>query len=390
MQDVKEMEHEWVPLVKNAVSKWGTDRATTMAAGLSYYTMFSIAPLLVIVIAVASIAFGHDAAQGRIVGELQGIVGSQTAHLIQTMLARTHKLGGGITATVLGIITLLAGATGVLVELQTDLNVVWKTTPKTSQGVMGFIKDRLLSIGLILVFGFLLLVSLVINAAVDAFGSWLLGLLPAIKYLLEVVNYLISLAVVAGVVAIIYKWLPNTEIDWQDVWVGALVTAILFSIGRFIIGLYMSHASVASSYGAAGSLVVLLLWIYYSSMIFLFGAEFTYCYAHTHGSQSAAGQEKQAAARAARTPASLRPVAQPTVFGAGGVAASHGGERHEAVSGGPATLSAVEKADIRVHSFIRQHLASVLGSAAASGLVSGVLLRRLVLSPKQKKGWLRR
>lgn len=366
------------PVARDAARKWGEDRATTLSAGLSYYTIFSIAPLLIIIISVAGLVFGQQAVQGRLVGQLSGTIGHQSAQLLQTMLAHAQSKSGGIIATIIGLVTLIAGATGVLIELQTDLNVVWKVGPKTSQGVMALLKGRLLSLGLILAFGFLLLVSLVINAALSALTLKQMGPSTLINDLLQVVNYLISLAVITGMFGLILKYLPNIEVEWDDVWVGALVTALLFTIGRFIIGLYMSHAGVTSSYGAAGSLVALLLWIYYSALIFFYGAEFTYQYAHQLGSLAGArGQPERAKA----------PAAQPALgaYATGGAAATHGGERHEAMTGGFEPMSARERGMIRAHSFIGHHLASVLGSAAAGGVTLGVLLRRFVISPKRKR-----
>lgn len=367
------------PVARDAARKWGEDRATTLSAGLSYYTIFSIAPLLLIVISIAGLVFGQQAVQGRLVGQLSGTIGHQSAQLLQTMLAHAQSKSGGIIATLIGLVTLIAGATGVLIELQTDLNVVWKVGPKTGQGVMALLKGRLLALGLILAFGFLLLVSLVINAALSALALKQMGPSTLINDLLQVVNYLISLAVIAGMFGLILKYLPNIQIEWDDVWVGALVTALLFTIGRFIIGLYMGHAGVTSSYGAAGSLVALLLWIYYSALIFFYGAEFTYQFAHQQGSLAGArGQPEKKALPVAAHPAF-------GTYATGGVAATHGGERHEAVTGGFEPMSARERGMIRTHSFIGHHLASVLGSAAAGGVTLGVLLRRFVISPKRKR-----
>jgi membrane protein len=368
------------PVARDAARKWGEDRATTLSAGLSYYTIFSIAPLLIIVISVAGLVFGQAAVQGRLVGQLSGTIGHQSAQLLQTMLAHAQSKSGSIMATLIGLVTLIIGATGVLIELQTDLNVVWKVGPKTSQGVMALLKGRLLSLGLILAFGFLLLVSLAINAALSALALKQMGPSTLLNDLLQVVNYLISLAVIAGMLGLILKYLPNSQIQWDDVWAGALVTALLFTIGRFIIGLYMSHAGVTSSYGAAGSLVALLLWIYYSALIFFYGAEFTYQYAHQLGSLAGTrGQPEQVKAKAAAAPPAVG------AYATGGVAATHGGERHEAVTGGFEPMSTREREMIRARSFIGHHLASVLGSAAAGGVTLGVLLRRFVISPKRNR-----
>ena len=271
-------------LLKQSAREWSNDKAPRLGASLSYYTIFSLAPLLLLVVAVAGLVLGREAAQGQIVQQLSGLVGVETAEAIESILEKAGKNGGGILATVVGTITLIVGATGVLIELQDALNTVWKVVPKPGRGIKGIIRDRMLSFGIVLGFGFLLLVSLVLSAAVAMLDSWIGGMIPGWVIAGYVLSYVISLGLVALVLAAIFKILPDVKISWRDVWIGALVTSVLFHIGKFGISMYIGKASVGSTFGAAGSLAVLLVWIYYSSQIVLFGAEFTRVYANAYGS----------------------------------------------------------------------------------------------------------
>ncbi|HEX4406798.1 MAG TPA: YihY/virulence factor BrkB family protein [Polyangia bacterium] len=272
-------------LLKSAGVEWSNDNAPRLAASLSYYTIFSLAPLLLMVIAVASLALGATAAQGKIVAQLSGLLGADAAKAIQTMLEKASRHGGGVVATVVGFVTLIVGATGVMIELQDALNTVWKVVAKPGRGIRGIIRDRLLSFGIVLGFGFLLLVSLVVSAAVALLDGWLGGLVRGWVVVGYLLSYGLSLGLVALVLAAIFKILPDVKIAWRDVWVGAFVTSGLFHLGKFGISLYIGKASVASSFGAAGSLAVLLVWIYYSSLIVLYGAEFTRVYANEYGTR---------------------------------------------------------------------------------------------------------
>jgi membrane protein len=271
-------------LLREAGSEWSNDKAPRLGASLSYYTIFSLAPVLLLVIAVAGLALGTQAAQGKIVDQLSGLLGADAAKAIQTMLEKASQRGSGIVATVIGFVTLIVGATGVMIELQDALNTVWKVVPKPGRGLKGILRDRLLSFGIVLGFGFLLLVSLVLSAAVAVLDSWIGGLIPGWVVVGYVLSYGISLGLVALVLAAIFKVLPDVKMSWRDVWVGALVTSVLFHAGKFGISLYIGKASVASTFGAAGSLAVLLVWVYYSSQIVLYGAEFTRVYANRYGS----------------------------------------------------------------------------------------------------------
>ncbi len=270
-------------LVKESAQEWQKDGALDLGAALAYYAIFSLAPLLLVVIGVAGLVWGREAVQGQLVSQLRGLVGEQGGQAIQTMIANAGKHSSGVLATIVGVVTILFGATGVFVQLQTSLDRIWNVEPKPGGGIWGFIKTRILSFGMVLGIGFLLLISLVATTAVSAVGAWATGLLPAAKVLLEGATFLVSFALITLLFAMIFKVLPDARIDWRDVWIGAAVTALLFTIGKFLIGLYLAKSSVASAYGAAGSLVIVLLWIYYSSQILFLGAEFTQVYASHNG-----------------------------------------------------------------------------------------------------------
>jgi len=262
-------------LTKQTFKEYSDDKGPRLGAALSYYTVFSLAPVLILVISIAGLAFGRDAAQGRIVGELEGVLGSEGAQVVQTMLAKANHTGSGIVSAVVGFLMLIAGATGVLIELQGALDTVWKVAPKPGGGIKGLVRERLLSFGLILSFGFILLVSLVVSALLAGLGGMMSSVIPGWVIIGYLLNYAVALGVMTALIAMIYKILPDVKIAWRDVWAGALVTSILFQIGKFAIGLYIGKASVGSPFGAAGSLAVLLVWVYYSSQIILLGAEFT-------------------------------------------------------------------------------------------------------------------
>jgi membrane protein len=317
-------------LIKTAFSSWVDDYAQSMGAALAYYTMFSIAPLLLIVISIAGLVFGVEAARGEIFGQLQGLMGEQGASAVQGLLESVSKPAESVTATVVGLVLLLIGATTVFAELQDDLDRIWRAPERDrSSGIWGLLRSRLLSFGMILGIGFLLMVSLVLSAALSALGKWWMPLFGGWELLAQLVNFILSLALTTAVFAMIYKVMPRVHIAWRDVWIGAAVTALLFTIGKFLIGLYIGKSGVASGFGAAGSLVVVLVWVYYSAQIFLMGAEFTWAYAHTFGSRkgrtppspAAAGLRDNAAIRAdaARTlPGVPEPVRQNRYGGSAG------------------------------------------------------------------------
>jgi membrane protein len=271
-------------LVKESASEWSNDKASRLAAALSYYTIFSIAPLLIISIAVAGLVFGQEAASNQVFHQIRGFVGDAGAQAIQTMVESAGKKGSGIIATVIGIVTLLLGASGAIGQLQDALNTIWEVEPKPGQGIKGFLRTRVLSFSMVLVIAFMLLVSLVVSAALSGLGGYLERLLPIPAIALQAINLGVAFLVTALLFSLIYKVLPDVKIRWKDVWIGGIVTALLFSVGRYLIGMYLGRGSVTSAYGAAGSFVVILIWIYYSSQILFFGAEFTQVYANRFGS----------------------------------------------------------------------------------------------------------
>ena len=270
-------------LIKESITRWIDDFAPSMGAALSYYTIFSIAPLLLIVIAVAGLAFGDAAASGALFEQLRGMLGDEGAAVAQRLVASANEPRTSIIATLGGIVMMILGATTVLAELQSALNRVWRAPPDR-KGVWTMLRKRLLSLSLILAIGFLLLVSLVASAAMAAIGRWGAPYFGRMKWLFALVNVGVSLAAVTVLFAMIYKILPRVRIGWKDVWIGAAVTAVLFTVGKSLIGLYLGKSAVASGFGAAGSIVVLLVWVYYSAQIFMLGAEFTAVYARRYGS----------------------------------------------------------------------------------------------------------
>ena len=293
-------------VLSKAGNAWMDDHAQSMGAALSYYTVFSIAPLLLIAISVAGLVFGKDAAQGAVVDQLQGLIGQNGAQAIQDLLKNVSKPSSGIVATVTGVVVLVIGATSVFAELQDDLNRIWQVPAKQQvSSWWAFIRTRLLSIGMIFAMGFMLLVSLAASAAFDAFASWSTSALVGWEGFAHGVNFAVSFVLTTALFAMIYRFMPQATIEWRDVGIGALVTAALFAIGKTLIGLYIGKSALASGFGAAGSLAVLLAWVYYSAQIFLFGAEFTWAYAHAFGSRQ--GQEPEAVATA--TEPAKRPAA---------------------------------------------------------------------------------
>ena len=286
-------------LSRKAVVAWVDDYAPSMGAAISYYTIFSLAPLLVIVIAVAGAVFGRDAVQEQILGQIGGLVGRDGATAVQAMLKAASDTGKGLVAGLISAVVLLVGATTVFAELQSALDRIWRVPEKEKpSGVWAVLRARLLSFGLILGLAFLLMVSLMVSAGLAAFDSWFGGLLPGWEVLLQGLNLLISLAIMTLLFAMIFKLMPTAPIAWRDVWIGAAVTAVLFELGKLLIGLYLGKSGVTEAFAAAGSLVVLVAWVYYAAQIFLLGAEFTKVYADEHGSlagQKAAAQTAAAA-----------------------------------------------------------------------------------------------
>jgi len=271
-------------VLKRTASEWVDDNAPSRAASLAYYTTFSIAPLLLIAVAIAGLLFAKDAVSQQVSIQLRSLFGDGAARAIADMMASASHPGSGIIASIVGVALLLLGACGAFVELRDSLNAMWDVDPKTTSGVMAFLRARLLSFAMIGVIAFFLLVSLVVSALLAAVGHFAKGSLPGGEALFHAVDIAVSFGVITILFAAIFKILPDAKVAWHDVWLGGAVTALLFTLGKTFIGLYIGKSSVASSYGAAGSFAVLLVWIYYSSMIVFFGAEFTQVYAREHGS----------------------------------------------------------------------------------------------------------
>ncbi len=269
------------------MTAWSNDYAASMGAALAYYTLFSLAPLLLLVIAVAGVVFGADAARGEVFAQLSSLIGADGATAIQGLLKSASARGTSGPASIVGVATLLVGATSVFAELQTDLDRIWRA-PEVAKpaGIGGLLRTRLSSFGLIVSIGFLLLVSLVVSAALALLSTWWGSWFGSWVIAWQIVNQVISLVFVSALFALMYRILPSVPVAWQDVWHGALATGLLFTMGKFAIGLYLGKVGVTSGLGAAGSVVVLLVWVFYSSQIFLLGAEFTWLYAHNHGSRA--------------------------------------------------------------------------------------------------------
>ena len=295
-------------LCRKAATAWVDDFAPSMGAAISYYTMFSLAPLLVIVIAIAGALFGREAVQGEIVGQLTGLIGREGAIAIQGLVRSASEPSKGLVAGLISVGVLLVGATTVFAELQSALDRIWHVPEKDKPtGIWALLRARVLSFGLILGLAFLLMVSLSVSAVLAAVGSWAGGLMPGSELLLQLLNIAVSLSVSTLLFAMIFKFMPTVPIAWHDVWIGAVVTAVLFEIGKALIGLYLGKSGVSESFAAAGSLVVVLAWVYYAAQIFLLGAEFTKVYANEHGSvagaRAVAATEVTAAVAAAGTDA---------------------------------------------------------------------------------------
>jgi membrane protein len=282
-------------LLVKAGKAWVADYAPSMGAAISYYTVFSLAPLLVIIIAMAGAAFGREAVQGMIVAELSGLIGQEGAALVEGLVRSASDTDKGLVAGLISLVILLVGATTVFAELQSALDRIWHVPEsKKPSGIWAILQARLLSFGLILGLVFLLMVSLIVSAGVAALGTWMGGRMPGWEVTMHAVNMAVSLSIETVLFAMIFKLMPSTPIAWRDVWVGAFVTALLFEVGKLLIGLYLGKSGVTESFAAAGSLVVLLAWVYYAAQIFLLGAEFTKVYADEHGSKAASKAIAQA------------------------------------------------------------------------------------------------
>ena len=274
-------------LLKEAFQEWNQDDASRLAAALAFYTIFSLAPLLIIVIAIASLIFDQATVQDQLMQQVQDLIGESGAEALTTVLDNANRPGesSGVVASLVGVVLLLVGATGVLAQLQTSLNIIWNVRTRPDMGILGFVRKRLLSLGMIIAVGFLLLVSLVLSYVLAGFSDYLQTLMPGLSTLTQLLDLLLAFGLITLLFAVIYRFLPDVRIAWGDIWFGAAVTALLFTLGKFAIGLYLGRSGVGAAYGAAGSVIVLLVWIFYSAQILFFGAEVTQVYARRYGSQ---------------------------------------------------------------------------------------------------------
>jgi membrane protein len=272
-------------LIRDTFKDWSEDKAARLGAALAYYTVFAIGPLLVIVIAIAGLVFEAEAAERQVIGTIRSLVGQSGSELIEQTIENANKGGENVVASAFGIGILLFGAAGVFGQLKDALNTIWEVKPKPNAGVLGMVRERFLSFTMVLGTGFLLLVSLVLSAGITALSTYLQGILPGSDLLWQILNIVFMIVVVTVMFALLYKYLPDVKIAWKDVWLGAFVTTLLFLAGQLALGIYLGSGSVGSAFGAASSLVVILVWVYYSAQIFFFGAEFTQVYAHKYGSR---------------------------------------------------------------------------------------------------------
>ena len=312
---------KYLPLFKDTFREFGEDKAPRLGAALAYYTIFSIGPLLLIAVAMAGIFFGQEAAQGKISAELGKVFGSQMAESLEQMVKAAATPKSGTIATIVGVITLMIGASGLFAQLKDALNTIWNVEPKKAGGIMGMIKDRFLSMAMVLGIGFLLLITLVLDTAINAMGGMVAQYVggEAVAHILQLA---LSFVVAVVMFAAIFRVLPDLRIAWKDVWLGAVITAILFVLGKWGLGVYLGKAAPGSAYGAAGSLVILLIWVYWSAQILFLGAEFTQVYARTYGSLKGDTSKRDARAQAKRPedrpktaedrPKTAEPVVRPT------------------------------------------------------------------------------
>ena len=291
---------KYLTLFKQTFKEFGQDKAQRLGAALAYYTIFSAAPLLLIAISIAGIAFGEEAAHDQIAAQLRSVMGENTAKILDEMVEAAAKPKTGTIATIIGILTLFFGASGVFMQLNDALDTIWNVERKKTKGIIGFLKNRFLSIAMVLGIGFLLLVTLIFDAAISALGNYIDRLFPGGEALLQVAQIIVSFGLVTVLFAAIFRFLPDVRPAWRDVWLGAVFTAVLFVIGKFGLSIYLGKAAIGSSYGAAGSLVILLFWVYWSAHILFFGAEFTQVYARTFGTLRGDTSKKEAEAVAER------------------------------------------------------------------------------------------
>jgi membrane protein len=278
-------------ILKTTFAAWNRHEAPRLGAALAFYTILSLSPLVIIVVALAGVIFSRSTAQAHILSQVQGMIGVEGGKAMESMLANAQKPAAGILGTIVGLLSLLFGASGVFTELRSALNLIWEVNPENTSGVVALLRERFFSFGMVLSIGFLLLVSLVVSTILAAVGKFFGGLLPIPSPVLAVLNFLLSYIGVAVLFGLIFRFVPEAKVRWVNVWLGALATALFFTIGKTVIGLYLGKSSLGSAYGAAGSVIVVIVWVYYSAQIFFFGAEFTHAYSEHRSAPAPGGSE---------------------------------------------------------------------------------------------------
>jgi membrane protein len=278
-------------ILKTTFAAWNKHEAPRLGAALAFYTILSLSPLVIIVVALAGVIFSRSTAQAHILSQVQGMIGVEGGKAMESMLANAQKPAAGILGTIVGLLSLLFGASGVFTELRSALNLIWEVNPEETSGVVALLRERFFSFGMVLSIGFLLLVSLVVSTVLAAVGKFFGGLLPIPSPVLAVLNFLLSYIGVAVLFGLIFRFVPEAKVRWVNVWLGALATALFFTIGKTLIGLYLGKSSLGSAYGAAGSVIVVIVWVYYSAQIFFFGAEFTHAYSEHRSAPAPGGSE---------------------------------------------------------------------------------------------------
>jgi membrane protein len=288
----------FVSMFQKTFGSWNKHEGPRLGAALAFYTVLSLSPLVILIVAVAGLVFTRSTAQAHILGQVQAMIGPEGGKAVETMLTNAQKPAAGLVGTAIGLLSLLFGASGVFTELRSVLNMIWDVNPEKTAGILGMLRERFFSFGMVLSIGFLLLVSLILSTVLAAMGKFFGGLLPMPASILLALNFIISFVGIAALFSLIFKFVPEAKVRWNDVWPGAIVTALFFTIGKALIGLYLGESGVGSTYGAAGSIIVVIVWVYYSAQIFFFGAEFTHTYAQDRLSVAVAGDEpvKRAAA----------------------------------------------------------------------------------------------
>jgi membrane protein len=290
-----------VSLLKKTYRNWSDHHAPRLGASVAFYTLLSFAPLLIVTLAVIALVLDQQRAQAGLIDQARQMIGDRGADTVKALLSNAQKPSSGLIASIIAFATLLFGASGVFAELRDALNIIWDAEPTNESGLLGMIKQRLFSFGMVLSVGFLLLVSLIISAGLELLGKFFSHLLPLPAFVFHLINFAVSFIVIAVLFALLFKFVPARRISWRDVWVGAIGTAVLFTIGKFLLGFYLGKASVGSAYGAAGSLVAVVVWVYYSAQIFFFGAEFTRVYADAHVGAGFRDKDRKPAMRQGRS-----------------------------------------------------------------------------------------